>query len=152
MTEGFRLKFRKVPDLTFHPPPGVRISEVAACQLDSFIPKWLDSGVIREIFTLQPLFFSRLFTRAKKNGKLRPIIDLSALNILLVIPTFRMESVAVISNSISGDLWAGSVDIEDAYFHVPMDWDYHKFLAFGSVAPKHPKKKEEKLKKKLLQI
>lgn len=130
MTEGFRLNFRKVPALSLDPHPSVLIKEATSCRLVSFIPKWLDTGVVREIVTPQPLFFSRLFTRAKKNGKLRPIIDLSELNILLVVPTFKMETVAVISRSISGILWACSIDIEDAYFHVPMDWNFHKFLAF----------------------
>ena len=130
MTEGFRLKFRKVPPLSVDPHPSVIISEAASCRLVSFIPNWLDSGVVREITSPQPLFFSRLFTRAKKNGKLRPVIDLSDLNVLLVVPTFKMETVAVISRSISGILWACSIDIEDAYFHVPIAWEFHKFLAF----------------------
>ena len=130
MTEGFRLNFRKVPALSLEPHPSVIIREAVSCRLVSFIPKWLETGVVREITTPQPLFFSRLFTRAKKNGKLRPVIDLSALNALLVVPTFKMETVSVISRSISGTLWACSIDIEDAYFHVPMGWDYHKFFAF----------------------
>ena len=94
------------------------------------MPSWLKSGVLREITTLQLLHFSRLFTRPKKNGKKRPIIDLSILNLLLDIPTFKMETVAVIIKSITEGLWACSVDIQDAYFHVPMDWDCHRFLAF----------------------
>ena len=77
-----------------------------------------------------PFWFSRLITRSKKNGKLRPVIDLSELNRLLKIPTFKMETVPVISRAISGNLWATSVEIEDANFHVPMNWDFHKYLAF----------------------
>lgn len=130
MTEGFRLKFRQLPDLSIHPPPEATISVKTAIKLLTFIPKWLKSGVVRELFTPTPLLFSHLFMRAKKNGKLRPIIDLSLLNRHLIVPTFRMETVAVISKCVSEGLWACSVDIEDAYFHVPMDWDYHKYLAF----------------------
>ena len=130
MTEGFRLKFYQEPMLSVLPPPEAVISEKTARALQDFIPKWLSRGIIREITTPTPLYFSRLFLRPKKNGKLRPIIDLSSLNRLLSIPSFRMETVAVISKSLLRDLWACSVDIEDAYFHVPMDWDCHKFLAF----------------------
>ena len=130
MTEGFRLHFIQEPDLRWDPPPDLIMSEAVTARLETFLPGWLVRGVIREIKTRIPLHFSRLFTRAKKNGKLRPVVDLSALNRLLVVPTFKMETVTVISKAISGVLWACSVDIEDAYFHVPMDWDFHKFLAF----------------------
>ncbi|MCP4143312.1 MAG: hypothetical protein GY755_23990, partial [Chloroflexi bacterium] len=68
--------------------------------------------------------------RLKKNGKKRPIIDLSILNLHLDFPSFKMETVAVIAKAISTDLWACSIDIQDAYFHVPMNWEFHKFLAF----------------------
>ena len=130
MTEGFRLEFWTYPELSLDPPPHVIMKEAVSNRIMTFLPKWLETGVVREIKTKIPLWFSRLFTRAKKNGKLRPVIDLSDLNRLLKIPTFKMETVSVISRAISGILWATSVDIEDAYFHVPMNWEFHKFLAF----------------------
>ena len=130
MTEGFRLDFGTEPVLSLEPPPHVLMKEEVTARLMTFIPKWLATGVVREIKIKIPLWFSRLFTTPKKNGKLRPVIDLSELNRLLKIPTFRMETVSIISKAISGILWACSVDIEDAYFHVPMDWDFHKYLAF----------------------
>ena len=130
MTEGFRPKFKKEPTLSLEPPPRVTISEKTAVQLDEFIPNWLETGVIREITTPTLLNFSVIFFRPKKNGKKRPIIDLSDLNLLLEVPTFKMETVAVIAKSISENLWACSVDIKVAYFHVPIGWEFHKFLAF----------------------
>ena len=130
MTEGFRLSFWTQPVLSIDPPPHLLMKEQVTARLWTFIPKWLETGVVREIKAKIPLWFSRLFTRAKKNGKLRPVIDLSELNRMLKIPTFRMETVSVISKAVSGILWACSIDIEDAYFHVPINWDFHKFLAF----------------------
>ena len=130
MTEGFRPKFLKEPILHLEPPSGISISENTAVQLDEFIPSWLESGVIREITTPTFLHFSIIFFRLKKNGKKRPIIDLSTLNDLLDVPTFKMETVAVIAKSITRNLWACSVDIKDAYLHVPINWDFHKYLAF----------------------
>ena len=41
-----------------------------------------------------------------------------------------METVAVIAKTITEGLWACSIDIQDAYFHVPITWEFHKFLAF----------------------
>ena len=39
-----------------------------------------------------PGYYSIIFVRPKKNGKLRPIIDLSILNKHIITPTFRMEN------------------------------------------------------------
>ena len=130
MTEGLKLQFKGKPVLSLNPPSNKIISMKTALALEEFIPKWLETNVIREITDPIPLHFSILFMRPKKNGKNRPIIDLSDLNLLLYIPKFKMETVAVIASTITGDLWACSVDKKDAYFHVPINWDYHKFLAF----------------------
>ena len=92
MTEGLNLYFQKKPKLSLNPPPNIVISEKTALELDDFIPTWLETNVIREITTPIPLHFSIIFMRPKKNGKKRPIIDLSQLNLLLVIPPFKMEN------------------------------------------------------------
>ena len=131
MTEGLRLTFTQKPILSYQPPPELKISEKTSVQLEKeFIPTWLKSGVLREIFIPQLLHFSALFMRPKKNGKNRPIIDLSKLNLLLEIPAFTMETVSIIARSIVEGLWACSIDIKDAYFHLPINWDFHKFFAF----------------------
>ena len=130
MTKGYKPSFKSMPELTLEPPSSVTISKQTITDLKEFIPIWLKREIIREIFVPTPLHFSRLFMRLKKNGKKRPIIDLSILNLHLDFPTFKMETVAVIAKAISTDLWACSIDIQDAYFHVPMNWEFHKFLAF----------------------
>ena len=130
MTEGFRLTFKSMPKLAYQPHPSLTLSQKTTENLKDFIPQWLERSIIREILEPTLLFFSRIFMRPKKNGKLRPIIDLSLLNLLLEIPTFKMETVAAIAQSISEGLWACSADIQDAYFHVPVGWEFHKFLAF----------------------
>ena len=130
MTEGFRLEFVSAPELSIDPPPHALMKEAVSARLELFLPTWLQTGVVREVRSKIPLWYSRLFTRAKKNGKLRPVVDLSELNRLLKVPSFKMETVAVISKAITGVLWACSIDIEDAYFHVPVGWEFHRFLAF----------------------
>ena len=130
MTEGLKLQFQQKPVLSLTPPRDIVISEKTARALEVFIPKWLEKQIIREIFVPTPLHFSVLFMKPKKNGKLRPIIDLSRLNRMLYIPHFKMETVAVIGKTITEELWGCSIDIEDAYFHVPINWEYHKFMGF----------------------
>ena len=131
MTEGFLPTFVTAPPkLTLEPHPSVLIKEKTIKDLQEFIPKWLESGIIREITVPTPLHFSRMFIRLKKNGKKRPIIDLKLLNLHLNIPSFKMETVGVVAKTITEGLWACSIDIQDAYFHVPLAWVFHKFMAF----------------------
>ena len=132
MTEGLRLDFRiHPPPLTLSPPPWILPSEVDLPIIRSFLPSLLERRIIRELFVDQPLFFSRVFVVTKKDGPYRMIIDLSKLNDLLVIPTFQMESVLKIAQGIVEALWGCTIDLKDAYFHVPMGWAFHHYLAFS---------------------
>ena len=121
MTKGYIPSFRSIPELTLEPPSSVTISQKTMADLKVFIPIWLKREIIREIVVTTPLHFSRIFMRLKKNGKKRPIIDLSILNLQLDFPMLKRETVAVIAKSISTGRWACSIDIQDAYFHVPMN-------------------------------
>ena len=58
------------------------------------------------------------------------VIDLSRLNKFLVVPTFRMESVWTIAAGWVEALWGITVDLEDAYFNVPISVDFQQYLAF----------------------
>ena len=130
MTQGFRLSFKTPPPLCLSPPPETCTSKRQEIAVSPFIPDWLNRGIIREITCPQPLFFSRMFSVPKKNGKVRPIIDLSALNKMLRVPSFKMETIKKVVQNVLGSLWGASVDITDAYLHVPIHWDFHKFFAF----------------------
>jgi hypothetical protein len=67
---------------------------------------------------LTPGFYSRLFLVPKKNGKMRPVIDLSVLNQHLIVTHFKMETNRSIRDSIHLGMWTTSLDLTDAYFRV----------------------------------
>ena len=130
MTTGLRLSFHTDPILSLQPPPRARISVHNLPILRPFIPTYLKRGIIREILTPQYLYFSSLFPVPKKNNSFRPVINLSHLNLLLNVPKFKMESVAKIAPCLTVPLWGITVDLEDAFFHLPIAWEYHKYFAF----------------------
>ena len=77
-----------------------------------------------------PGFYSRLFLVPKKTGDWRPVVDLSALNRFVRCPTFQMDTPELVRASLQQGMWTTSIDLKDAYFHVPIHPSYQKFLRF----------------------
>ena len=99
--------------------------------LSQAVVDMLLKGAIQEVRDSSSLaFYSRLFLVAKKTGGWRPVIDLSYLNLYLDFPTFKMETTQSIRNSLQVGQWTTSLDLKDAYFHIPMAPTVHKLLRF----------------------
>ena len=130
MTVGLSLEFHTPPPLTLLPPSHAFPTDSHLPAIREFIPVLLSSKVIRAVHDPLPRFFSRLFIVPKKDGPNRLIIDLSFLNRLLITPTFKMERVLEIASCIVDPMWGCTVDLKDAFYHVPMEWAFHNFLAF----------------------
>ena len=77
-----------------------------------------------------PSFYSWIFLVPKKNGKLHLIIDLSLLNRYIKKQSFKMETVKSVRQAIRLDDWAVSIDLTDAYLHVPIHHQSRKYLRF----------------------
>lgn len=75
--------------------------------------------------------YSPLFLVQKKNGTWRPVIDLTHLNRFIRKEKFKMESLLTIQQSVHLGDWLVSIDLKDAYFHVPVAADFQKFLRFA---------------------
>ncbi|XP_069129272.1 uncharacterized protein [Argopecten irradians] len=89
-------------------------------------------GAVEEVPMVEctPGFYSRMFLVRKKSGAWRPIIDLSAFNRHVDSPHFKMETPRSIIASVREGMWATSVDLRDAYFHIPIKKSARKFLRF----------------------
>ena len=76
-------------------------------------------------------FYSLLFLVPKRNGTWRPVIDLSGLNEYLVVDKFKMTTPQSVRLTLSPGDWAISLDLKDAYFHIPIHPAYWKYLRFA---------------------
>ena len=85
---------------------------------------------MEEIIPECPGYYSRIFLVPKKNGKLRLIIDLSVLNHFIFTQTFKMETQRKVKDAIQLNNWAFSLDLTDAYLHVPIHPQSRKYLRF----------------------
>ena len=80
--------------------------------------------------SFKPRVLQPAFPSSKKNGKLRPVIDLSPLNKMIQVDHFQMETTASVRKAIEPGSWAVSVDLMDAYLHIPVQRASRKFLRF----------------------
>lgn len=127
--QGVGLRFRRRPQLSRHPV--VFTTHSALDALRSAVDRMRDLDAIRLVRDRSsPGFYSRLFTVPKRDGGIRPVIDLSPLNRQLMVPHFKMETQASIRHAVSHGDWAASIDLKDAYFHVPMAASAQRFLRF----------------------
>ncbi|CAJ0929351.1 unnamed protein product [Ranitomeya imitator] len=76
-------------------------------------------------------FYSNLFVVPKKGGSVRPILDLKQLNKYVRVRHFRMESLRSIIASMDKGEYLASIDIQDAYLHMPIAPAHQRFLRFA---------------------
>ncbi len=76
-------------------------------------------------------FYSRYFLVPKKDGGLRPILDLRRLNHALMRRPFRMITLKQILSQICTEDWFCSLDLKDAYFHIQIAPHHRRFLRFA---------------------
>ncbi|KAK3092798.1 hypothetical protein FSP39_007315 [Pinctada imbricata] len=75
-------------------------------------------------------FYSTFFIVPKKDGGLRPILNLRKLNSYLDVPHFKMETLRSIVCALEQNDWALSLDLKDAYLHVAVQQQYRQYLRF----------------------
>ena len=131
---GYALTFSESgpPPLSTSPIefPGDR-AHGASSPLQEAVQKLVEKGAVEIVDDPStPGFYSRLFLVPKKDGGLRPVIDLKALNLHLRKESFKMETPASIAAAMRPGEWTTSIDLKDAYFHIPMARSSRKFLRF----------------------
>ena len=116
---GYKIPFRERP-LLYQDP--VFFHQPLSQQLEEEVANLLKKRAVEEIIPECPGFYSRIFLVPKKNGKLRLIIDLSVLNRFVHVQSFKMETQRKVRNAISPNDWAFSLDLTDAYLHIPIHY------------------------------
>ena len=133
--EGYHPPFTSQPPLSYPkrnfstPSQGPFFDDL----IDQEVAALLEKGAIEEVALHPPSlgYVSNIFLVQKKNGKMRPVINLKKLNAAhLDTPHFRMETLSDVRQTIRPGDWAVSIDLKDAYFHVPIAQGARKYLRF----------------------
>ena len=75
-------------------------------------------------------FYSSMFVVPKHTGGLLPILNLMHFNHYLYIPSFKMPTIRHVQQLIQHGDYAFSIDLQDAYLHIPIVKHHHHFLRF----------------------
>lgn len=131
MIEGYELEFEAMepPVQTFVPQP-YKLSNEEISAVNEEISRLNAMGVIEHSMPESGEFISNIFTRKKKDGGYRMILDLSHLNKFIEYHHFKMDSLTTALQFITEDCFMASLDIRDAYYSVPIATHHRKYLKF----------------------
>lgn len=132
ISKGYRLQFAAAPpgfSGVLHSRPRGKEALILLEEIKALKNK----GAIRIVppGQCQAGFYSRYFLVPKKGGGLRPILDLRALNKYLRIYKFRMLTHTNLVRFVRQGDWFVSIDLKDAYFHIPIYPPHRKYLRFA---------------------
>ena len=129
---GYRIPFASMPPRSLKPQPfrlpgnpekrRLLLAEIGALLSKKALVKVPASQLHR------PAFYSLLFLVKKATGGYRPVIDVSRLNKFVVCPHFKMETAWSVRQAVRPGDWSFSIDLSDAYLHVPMRRQSQDFL------------------------
>ena len=130
MSNGLQLNFTECPTQGSEPfeyPRGDNDFIV----IDNEVGKLLKKGVVRPSEREDGDHFSSLFTREKKDGTYRTILNLKSLNQDCDTAHFKMESLKQALYMVRRGSYLASIDIKDAFYSVPINEGHRKYLKFS---------------------
>lgn len=133
LEKGYRLQFSVAPPHFKEIVYSRALGESASFLLEE-ISTLRDKGAIRVVppEEMHSGFYSRYFLVPKKGGRgMRAILDLRALNRHLRTYKFRMLTHASLLRFVRAGDWFTSIDLRDAYFHIPIYPPHRKYLRFA---------------------
>lgn len=128
--EGFKFNFIKKP-----PHSGIKVTSVSAAKqsiLEQEVAELLKKNAI-EIVPKQNQelgFYSTFFLVPKKSGQMRPVINLKPLNRYIKKEHFKMDTLTKVINMVQIGDYAISLDLQDAYLHIPIHESHKMYLRF----------------------
>ena len=128
--KGMRIKFAEGPPNQTFVPHELFLSSTEKLAIDQEIARLLEIGVIEVSVHEAGEFVSTIFTRLKKDGKRRMILNLAKLNDHVEYYHFKMDTLEHAIKLITPNCYMASIDLRDAYYSVPIHSSDQKYLKF----------------------
>ena len=117
--------------LQFHPPLfhnfqqfNVKVATTHHPIIQKEVDELLAKGVI-EPSSGGAGFYSSVLVVCKHTGGLQPILTLKHFNYYMHVPSFKMPAIRHVQQLIQHDDYAFSIDLQDAYLHIPIVKHHH---------------------------
>ncbi len=123
------IEFTKTP-VQWRIPNPITYSDAESRLIDAEVQALLCKGAIKQANPCQGEYLSNIFLRPKKDGTMRPIINLKGLNKFVKYRHFKMETFEYALTLIRKSCYLASVDLKDAYLTVPIAPEHQKYLRF----------------------
>ncbi len=133
---GLTLQFVKPPPLVNNPIflDSYQNNKEKRKALKIALEELIEKEVLEEVKDIQtPGFYGRLFLQPKTETisgvkRLRTIINLSQLNQYIINPSFHMKTSIMIQETMRKGMWCSSIDLQDAYYHIPIHPNFRKYM------------------------
>ena len=127
--KGCKIEFEIFPNQARAPKPlPFSVSEQTIIHRE--LQTLLQKGVIEKCFHEDLEYISTIFTRPKKNGTHRVILNLKELNQQVDYHHFKMDTIHTCVELLTKGAYMASLDLRDAYYSVPIHKDFQKYLKF----------------------
>ena len=133
--QGYEVDWVSNPSQTRRPRE-LTFPEAEANGLSKEIESLLQKEAVSEVSlpgektTSDQGFVSQLFAVPKKDGGIRPVVNLKVLNSYVQQVPFKMEGIHLVKDLLRPGDWMTKVDLKDAYFAIPPHCQDRKFLRF----------------------
>ncbi|XP_068136523.1 tyrosine-protein kinase RYK isoform X1 [Hyperolius riggenbachi] len=129
---GYHIAFQTKPPRKFVVTKPLSLPQHQTA-LKEIIADMLDRHVVSVVPVTQrgEGFYSKIFLVQKPSGKYRIILNLKPINPYIKYEKFRMESIYSLKNLLIPHGFMASIDLQDAYWHIPIELESQKFLRFA---------------------
>lgn len=127
---GYQIEFEILPKIS-SVMREINFSTDKAKVVTDEVNKLLAKGAILKVDPVEGQFISNIFLVPKKDGTLRPVINLKNLNTFVKYQHFKQENISFALDLINRNDFLTSIDLTDAYFSLGIHKDFKKYLRFS---------------------
>ena len=128
VTNGLRLDFKEIPKNRQYQFRTLKNDELDIVKAE--VDKLLSKQVICESRRERNDYLSNVFTRNKKDGGKRMILNLKQFNTHITYRHFKMESINQVIDIVRPNVYMASIDLKDAFYSIPIHPEHQKYLKF----------------------
>ncbi|VDI36333.1 Hypothetical predicted protein [Mytilus galloprovincialis] len=129
VVKGYQIEFEQIPYQNKEPNL-LQFDKDETNMVQLEIDKFLQKQIIKPVTYIKNQYVSNIFTRPKKDGTCRVILNLKVLNNDIEKHHFKMETLKSAIQCVSQNCWFASIDLKDAYYSISIDHKDRKYLRF----------------------